>query len=142
MLRTEEPLTHRKEGETLSLKGETPVATGRMAAGNGWQEVTFDRPAKGRYVCLEALDAQDGKDYAAIAELYLLDAEGKPLSRQKWQIDYADSESTSWGNYAADKVYDLQESTYWVRYLPRAEEGAPGAIKGYKVYVKETPFDR
>lgn len=113
MLRTEEPLTHRKEGETLSLKGETPVATGRMAAGNGWQEVKFDRPAKGRYVCLEALDAQDGKDYAAIAELYLLDAEGKPLSRQKWQIDYADSESTSWGNYAADKVYDLQESTYW-----------------------------
>ena len=111
MLRTEEPLTHRKEGETLSLKGETPVATGRMAAGNGWQEVKFDRPAKGRYVCLEALDAQDGKDYAAIAELYLLDAEGKPLSRQKWQIDYADSESTSWGNYAADKVYDLQEST-------------------------------
>ena len=55
MLRTEEPLTHRKEGETLSLKGETPVATGRMAAGNGWQEVKFDRPAKGRYVCLEAL---------------------------------------------------------------------------------------
>ena len=164
MLRAEEPLTHRKEGENLSLKGETPVATGNMKAGNGWQEITFSRPVKGRYVCLEALNSQDGKNNAAIAELYLLDENGKPLSRQNWQIDYADSESTSWGNFSADKVYDLQESTYWstsedapyphalvidlqesctingLRYLPRAEEGAPGAIKGYKVYVKETPF--
>lgn len=164
MLRSEEPLTHRKEGENLNLKNEKPVAAGEMAAGNGWQEVKFSRPVKGSYFCLEALNAQDGKETASIAELYLLDENGQTLSRQNWQIDYADSESTSWGNFTADKVYDLQESTYWstsrganyphslvidlkedctisgFRYLPRAEENAPGAIKAYKVYVKDKPF--
>lgn len=164
MLRAEAPATHRKEGQNLDLKGETPVAASSLKAGNGWQEVTFDKAVKGRYFCLEALDAQDGKDRAAMAEFYLLDENGKPLSRQHWQIAYADSESTSWGNFTADKIYDLQESTYWstrdgdkyphqlvidtqkevtisgFRYLPRAEESFPGMIKSYKVYIKTTPF--
>lgn len=164
MLRSEEPLTHRKKGENLDLKNETPVVMSEMKPGNGWQEVRFDAPVRGRYFCLEALNAHDGKEIASIAELYLLDENGKTLSRQKWQIDYADSESTNWGNYTADKIYDLQESTYWstiqgsayphtlvidlkseytiggFRYLPRAEENAPGSIKSYKVYVKSDPF--
>ena len=164
LLRAEAPATHRKEGEQLVLKGETPVVKGQLKAADGWQEVSFGRTVKGRYVCLEATDAQDGKDYAALAELYLLDAQGKPLPRLKWKIAYADSESTSWGNYTGDKIYDLQESTYWgtrdkdrfphqlvidlgeeqeisgMRLLPRAEEGRPGMIKGYKVYVKSSPF--
>ena len=140
------------------------MARGQLKAADGWQEVSFGRTVKGRYVCLEATDAQDGKDYAALAELYLLDAQGKPLPRLHWKIAYADSESTSWGNYTGDKIYDLQESTYWgtrdgvpfphqlvidlgekqeisgMRLLPRAEEGRPGMIKGYKVYVKSSPF--
>lgn len=164
MLRSEEPLTHRKKGENLDLKNETPVVKGEMKPGNGWQEVRFDAPIKGRFFCLEALNAHDGKEIASVAELYLLDENGKTLSRQKWQIDYADSESISWGNYTADKIYDLQESTYWstiqgsayphtlvidlkseytiggFRYLPRAEENAPGSIKSYKVYVKSDQF--
>ena len=64
-----------------------------------------------------------------------------------------------------NKIYDLQESTYWstrdgdkyphrfvinlgedvkvsgFRYLPRAEESYPGMIKKYKAYVKSTPFN-
>ena len=111
------------------------------------------------------MSAQDGKDNAAVAEFYLLDENGKPLPRQHWKIEYADSESTSWGNFTADKIYDLQESTYWstrdgdkyphrfvinlgedvkvsgFRYLPRAEESYPGMIKKYKAYVKSTPFN-
>lgn len=166
LLRPEEPLTHRKEGENLDLKGERPVHQGKFAAGNGWQEVRFTAPVTGSYFCLEALDAQDGKEIASIAELYLLDKSGDLLPRQKWTIDYADSESTSWGNYSADKVFDLQESTYWstehrapyphavvirlgdsyeiggFRYLPRAEEGTPGAIRSYKVYVNQNPFNK
>ena len=63
-----------------------------------------------------------------------------------------------------DKVFDLQESTYWMtvakdayphqlvidlggdytvtgfRYLPRAEKGYPGMIKDYRVYVKGEDF--
>ena len=77
---------------------------------------------------------------------------------------YADSEETHSGNRTADKVFDLQESTFWqtvdgtayphqividlgeacqvtgFRMLPRAEAGAPGQIKDCRVFVKETDF--
>ena len=52
----------------------------------------FAAPGKGRYFCLESLNAHDGKPYAAIAELTLLDADGKPLSHEGWTIAYVDSE--------------------------------------------------
>lgn len=165
MLHAEASATHRTKGQNLNLKGEKSVAVGELTAGNGWQEVKFGKTVAGHYFCLEALSAQDGKDNAAVAEFYLLDENGKPLPRQHWKIEYADSESTSWGNFTADKIYDLQESTYWstrdgdkyphrfvinlgedvkvsgFRYLPRAEESYPGMIKKYKAYVKSTPFN-
>ena len=142
MLRAEAPATHREEGQTLNLKGEKPVANGALKPGNGWQEVKFGQTVKGRYFCLEALDAQDGKDNAAMAEFYLLDEDGKPLPRQHWNISYADSESTQWGNFTADKIYDLQESTYW---STKQGDKYPhqvviDLIKGYRAYVKATPF--
>ncbi|MCD7935690.1 MAG: beta-galactosidase [Tannerellaceae bacterium] len=164
MLRAEEPLTHRKEGQNLDLSGEEPIASGSFTPGNGWQDVRFDKAVKARFFALDALDAQNGKDNAAIAEFYLLDEKGERLSRQHWQIGYASSEETRGGNFTADKIYDLQESTYWstkrgdkyphqlvidlreevtvggFSYLPRAEEGYPGMIKDYKVYLKMEPF--
>ena len=163
-LRNEGASTHRKKGEQLNLKQETPVATGTFTPGNGWQEIRLDRQYTGRFFCLEALSAQDGKKIAAIAELDVLGADGKPISREKWRIRYADSEETRSGNCTGDKVFDLQESTYWMtvardayphqlvidlggdhtvtgfRYLPRAEKGYPGMIKDYRVYVKGEEF--
>ena len=163
-LRNEGASTHRKEGEQLDLSRETPVAEGTFVPGNGWQEVCFDRQSIGRYFCLEALSAQKGKKIAAIAELDVLGADGKPISREKWRIRYTDSEETRSGNCTGDKVFDLQESTYWMtvakdayphqlvidlggdytvtgfRYLPRAEKGYPGMIKDYRVYVKGEDF--
>lgn len=163
-LNNTKPKTHRKEGQNLSLVGENPVATGSFAPGNGWQEVKFDAPVNGRYVCIEAIDAHDGKDVACIAECYLLDQNGERLSREPWTISYADSEETNRGNRAADKLYDLQESTYWstvggvafphtviidlgsvqtltaFQYLPRMEKEVPGGIKNYRIYVKKDSF--
>lgn len=153
------PATHRKPGETLDTKALPLAAQGSFAPGNGWQTVRLSAPAKGRYVAIEGLNAHDGKQLAAIAELYVLDAQGKRLSREPWTIRYADSEDVAGGNYMADKVFDLQESTYWqtdrkasyphvvvidlgseqtvtaVEYLPRAEQGAPAGLKDYRIYV-------
>lgn len=164
MLRAEAPATHRTANQHLSLVAEKAIATGSLKKESGWQEVKFEKPTQGRYFCLEALSAQDGKNDAAVAEFYLLDANGQPIPRQHWKIVYADSENTSWGNFTADKIFDLQESTYWstkqgdkyphqlvidlqekylisgFRYLPRAEEKIPGMIKEYKAYVKTEPF--
>lgn len=157
-------LTHREAGQDLDLSGEEPVASGTFKPGNGWQEVKFKAPVRGQYVCIEALDAIDGKDIASIAEMYLLDDKGGRLSREPWTVMYADSEDTEGVNRSADKTFDLQESTYWqtspgaefphsvvidlgnprnlsgFQYLPRMEAEVPGAIKNYKIYVKETPF--
>lgn len=164
MLREKAPETHRKDGQNLNLKAEKPVMTGTFKAGNGWQEVRFAQPVAGRYFCLEGVSNYDGTNIAAVAEMDVLGADGKPVSRESWKIVYADSEETRSGNRTADKVFDLQESTFWqtvdntayphqividlgkeyqvtgFRMLPRAEAGAPGLIKDYKVYVKKADF--
>ena len=164
MLREKAPETHRKDGQNLNLKAEKVVNAGTFKAGNGWQEVRFAQPVAGRYFCLEGISNYEGNNIAAIAELDVLDNNGKPVSRENWKIVYADSEETRSGNRTADKVFDLQESTFWqtvdntayphqividlgkeynvtgFRMLPRAEAGAPGLIKDYKVYVKKSDF--
>ena len=165
MLRTQAPETHRKDGQNLKLNAEKPVHKGTFKPGNGWQEVKFATPTQGRYFCLNAMSNYDGNNIASIAEFDVLDANGKPVSRENWKIVYADSEETRSGNRTADKIFDLQESTFWqtvdntafphqvvidlgkdynvsgFRMLPRAEKGAPGLIKDYAVYVKATDFN-
>ena len=162
-LQDEEPPIHRKAGETLDLKGEAPIAKGNFMKQNGWQTVNFAKPVRGRYVCLGAIGNLD-EELACIAELYLKDENGERLSREPWKIRYADSEDIQSGNHSADKIYDLQESTYWatqkgvkyphfividlgkihtltaLEYLPRMESDVPGAISSYSIYVKETDF--
>ena len=163
-LREDAPKIHRKEGEILDLSGEDIVSEGAFAYDSGWQEVRFADSAEGRFLCLEAVSSQTGDKTAAIAELEILGADGKPVPREHWKILYADSEDVLSGNHTADKVFDLQESTFWMstdgvdfphslvidlgeiatvtglRYLPRAENGCPGLIRGYRVYVKPDGF--
>ena len=158
-LQLEKSNKHNNIGDKPDLNSDTPAATGAFSAGNGWQKVNFAKQAKGRLLCIECLSAQDGKEVSAIAEIYALDAQGKRLSREPWTTKYADSENEN-GNHTGDKVYDLQESTYWqtskgagfphllvidlgseqtvsgIEYLPRAEQGAPGSVKNYRIYVK------
>lgn len=165
VLREKAPETHRKDGEKLKLTGEKAVCKGAFTPGNGWQEVRFDTPVKGRYFCLEALSPQANDNIAAVAEFDVLGADGKPVSREHWKIRYADSEETRSGNRTADKIFDLQESTFWMtvdnvayphhlvidlskvetvtgfRYLPRAEKNYPGMIREYRVYVRPVDFN-
>ncbi|MDE6341633.1 MAG: beta-galactosidase [Muribaculaceae bacterium] len=158
------PATHREAGETLDLAGVSPTLKGSFDAGNGWQQRMLEIPTEGRYVCLEALSSVSGEDVASIAEIYLLDENGDRLSREPWTVYYADSEDTDKTNRTADKVFDLQESTYWsttpgaafphsividlgsvkkisgIEYLPRMEADVPGAIRDFNLYVSTTPF--
>jgi beta-galactosidase len=150
---------HNNPGDRPDLNSLTPVAQGTLDSGNGWQTVKFTRPATGRYLAIEALSAQDGQEFAQIAELYALDNKGQRLSREPWTAKYADSENAEQENQTADKTFDLQESTYWstmkgspyphllvidlgseqtltgIDYLPRAEQGAPGGLKDYKIFL-------
>lgn len=166
----DESLFSRKPGETLRLTKETSVYKGSFDAASGWKEVSFGKTTKGRYFCIQALTGQDEKDMAtSIAELRLIDGQGKQISTQKWRVAYADSEEITAGNNAADRVYDDQESTVWqtqyvgkganqplphqividlgtevevsgMRILPRSDKKKAGIIKDYEVYIKSAPF--
>ena len=157
-LNIEKTVKHNNIGDKPDLNSMTPAAAGQLNSGNGWQTVRFAKPQRGRYVALQCLSNHDGSQRSCIAELYMQDANGKRLSREPWTVKYANSENEN-GNHLADKVFDLQESTFWqteraatlphllvidlgseqtvsaLEYLPRAEEGAPGSVKDYKVFV-------
>ena len=148
------------EDAQLDMNQFKQVGEGAFAAGNGWQTQKLQKAAKGRYLAIVCVDAHDGKDVASIAEIYLQGADGKRLSREPWTVKYVSSEDFENGNQTGDKVYDLQESTYWssakgvkfphvlvldlgeeqtisaIEYLPRAEQGAPGSVRNYKLYMQ------
>ena len=157
-LQLEKSNKHNNIGDKPDLNSQQPIANGQFKAGNGWQTIQFGKSAKGRYLAIECLSTQKDGDRVAIAELYLQGQDGKRLSRESWTTKYANSEEEN-GNHTGDKVFDLQESTYWqteksasaphllvidlgseqtvtaLEYLPRAEQGAPGSIKDFKVYL-------
>ena len=157
-LQLEKSNKHNNIGDKPDLNSMTPVFAGAMKGGNGWQTVKFDKSARGRYLAIEITSNQDGKDVSAVAELYLQNTDGQRISREPWTTKYADSESDM-GNHTGDKVFDLQESTYWqtipgsgfphllvidlgsqqtvsaLDYLPRAEQSAPGSIKDVRIFM-------
>ena len=157
-LNLEKSNKHNDPGHRMDLNSETPVLKGEFKAGNGWQTIKLDKPVTGRYFAIQAESSQSGDSQIAIAEVYLQDAQGNRIDRNNWVAYYADSEK---GNSTLDKMFDLQESTYWqtekganfphlgivdmgkevtisaFEYLPRAEQGAPGSVKGFKLYVRK-----
>ena len=157
-LQLEKTNKHNNIGDKPDLNSATPAVSGAFKSGNGWQTIRLAAPQKGRYLAIECLSTQKTNDRVAIAELYLQDTDGQRLSRESWTTKYADSEEED-GNHTGDKVFDLQESTYWqtekgaalphllvidlgseqtvsaIEYLPRAEQNAPGSIRDFRIYL-------
>jgi beta-galactosidase len=157
---------HRKNGQTLQLAGLTPSYQGSFQPGIEWQTVKFSA-AKGRYFCLEALNSQKKDDpYTTMAELYLLDGNGKEIPRNKWKVLYADSEETEGEDGKADNVFDLQSTSVWhtqwqdssprhphqividlgsvqnisgLKYLPR-QDSPNGRIGDFRLFISNNAF--
>jgi beta-galactosidase len=146
----------------LNLDSATPAHTGTFAPGADTQEIKFAAPAAGKFFCLESLNAQDGKPYAAVAELDLLDAGGNAISHNGWTIAYVDSEEHLGEDGSAENAIDGQTANFWhtewknaspdhphrlilnlgqsqtisgFRYVPRQGESGGGRIKDYRIYV-------
>jgi beta-galactosidase len=145
----------------LSLTGLKPVLKAEFKPGSEMQEVKFSQPASGNQFCFEADSAQDGKNFASIAELDLLDPSGNSISHQTWNIAYASSQELTGEDGSASNAIDGQTSNFWhsewknkeakfphqividlgketkiggFRYTPRAGNN-PGRIKDYQIYV-------
>jgi len=148
----------------LQLAGVRPAHEGEFAPGPQTQDVRFAAPVAGRQFCLESLDAFDGKPYAAVAELALLDADGKPIDESNWTIAYVDSEESEREDGGALNAINGQNSDYWhtaysgagsnrahphqlvidlgrsvavsgMRYVPRQGQDVTGRIRRYRAYV-------
>ena len=157
-LQLEKSSKHNNPGDKPDLNSKAPAIEGEFKAGNGWQKVMCKWTRKGRYLAIEVQSTQAENDVAAIAEIYVIGDEGQRISREPWTVKYASSEEDN-GNHLGDKVFDLQESTYWqtvkgtdfphllvidlgseqhvsgIEYLPRAEQGAPGSIKNVRIFL-------
>lgn len=148
---------------TLALEGVQPVHAGTFAPGAAAQDVRFAKPAEGRQFCLETLSAQDGKPYAAVAEIDLLDADGKPIPHTIWTIAFVDSEERVSEDGSAMNAINGQTADFWhtewsqgqpghphrliidlgqntvvtgLRYTPRpGNDTVGGRIQDYKVYI-------
>ncbi|MBD8531050.1 MULTISPECIES: beta-galactosidase [unclassified Massilia] len=147
------------------LDGVAPIHEGEFAPGAARQDVRFGRLVAGRQFCLESLDAFDGKDFAAVAEIALLDASGKTLNQSAWTIAYASSEEAGKEDGSALNAINGQASDHWhtrysgktpagghphrliidlggrvevsgLRYTPRqGADGVTGRIRHYRVYM-------
>jgi beta-galactosidase len=152
----------------LNLDSATPVHSGSFAPGADTQEIKFAAPASGRFFRLESLNAHDGKPHAAVAELDLLDPDGKPINHDGWTVAYVDSEERAGEDGSAENAIDGQTANFWhtewsaaqpnhphqlvldlgksqtisgFRYVPRQSEGG-GRIKDYRVYVGDNLVQR
>ena len=151
----------RRPAVKVNLDATTVAISGSFAPGTDTQEIKFTAPATGNYFGLESLNAYDGKPYAAVAELDLLDATGKTISHDGWTVAFVDSEEREKEDGTAENAIDGQTANMWhtewsgaspnhphelilnlgqsqtisgFRYVPRQSEGA-GRIKDYRVYV-------
>ncbi len=164
-LRPEKDLARPPSTARMALDGVTAAHEAEFAAGAGTQDVRFAKPVKGRQVCLESLDAFDGKQFAAVAEINMLDAKGKTLNQSNWTIAFASSEEASKEDGSALNAINGQNTDHWhtaysgkapfgahphrlvidlgstmevagIRYTPRqGAQGVTGRIKRYRVYV-------
>ena len=125
------------------------------------QDIKCASPATGKFFCLESLNAQDGKPYAAVAELDLLNAGGNAISHNGWTIAYVDSEERTGEDGSAENAIDGQTANYWhtewqsaspnhphqlilnlgkaqtisgFRYVPRQGQET-GRIKDYRIFI-------
>ena len=155
---------------TLALDSVKPVLTASFEPGSALREVHLEAPAKGRYFCIESLNAFDGKPYAAIGEFDVLDRSGKPISHDGWSVAYVDSEEREKEDGTAENAIDGQTANYWhtqwgsaqpdhphrfvidfgksqtvsgFRYVPRQGSGdVGGRIKDYRIYVGDNLVQR
>jgi beta-galactosidase len=164
-LTEKQPVAHKKPGQQWFEPATNAIHSGVFENTIEWQTVKFNA-AQGRFVCIEALGTFDDQSYTTIAELELLDENGKEIPRSNWKIAFADSEELQGEDGKADNVFDLQSTSIWhtqwqgkspkhphqlvidlgsvkkisgLKYLSR-QDSRNGRIKDYRIYISTGPF--
>ncbi len=159
-LRPERDLARPARTARAQLDGVQPLHEGEFAPGAARQDIAFSGPVSGRQFALEALSGFDGKPFAAVAEIALLDTQGQVLNQSNWTIAFASSEEFATLEGSALNAINGQASDHWhsseadvyphrliidlgrdelvagLRYTPRqGAAGVSGRIKQYRLYL-------
>jgi beta-galactosidase len=156
---------HRKPGQKFGNNQNSLIYAGSMENTGKWQAFTFT-PKSGRYIALEALNNFTGDQFAALAEIELLDEHGEQLPRNLWKVIYADSEELKGNDGKSENLFDLQYTSIWhsqwkdnapkpphqvvidlgrkvtiggVKMLPR-QDMETGRIKDFRIYLANEFF--
>ncbi|SEM84674.1 beta-galactosidase [Mucilaginibacter gossypiicola] len=156
---------HRKPGQKFMNNQSSLIYAGAMENTGKWQTFTF-APKNGRYLALEALNNFTGDQFAALAEVELLDEHGEQLPRSSWKVVYADSEELKGNDGKSENLFDLQYTSIWhsqwkdlapkyphqvvidlggkatisgIKMLPR-QDMETGRIKEFRVYLADKLF--
>ncbi len=165
VLTQKQPAAHKKNGQQWLVPATEAYHSGSFENTVEWQTAKFATTAV-RYFCIEALSTFDQQPYTTIAELELLDENGKEIPRSNWKVVFADSEELLGEDGKADNVFDLQFTSIWhtqwqgnapkhphqlvidigmvkkisgIKYLSR-QDNRNGRIKDYRLYFSTTPF--
>lgn len=160
-----QPQVHKKAGQHWIKDAQEVYHAGSFQNSASWQATSF-KPVEARFFCLEALSEQHGQPYTSVAELILLDPQGREIPRSDWKVVYADSEELNGDDGNAANVFDLQYTSIWhtewqdkgpkpphqividlgkvykvsgLKLFPR-QDNANGRIKDYQLYFSVQPF--
>ena len=120
------------------------IYKGTLEKKTGWQEFTFDGMKTLRHLCIDIQSTYDGKN-SCICEIELLDENGNPIGKKKWEIVHTNTEAL--GEGVAEDMIDGDVATYWhsawkkdVKQLPHQiiiDLGNIRTVKGFRIYMRD-----
>ena len=159
------PSAKTREGSYPQLDKGDVVAATTFKAGDKTQTIMFSEAKSARHIALEILSSYGDQPHSHLAEIDILDANGKPYSKKDWKIWFANSEELSAEDGKAENLIDGKSKTFWhsvwshiptkfphvividtgsietvggIRYTGR--EGNKGGAKELKVYARPQFF--
>ena len=120
------------------------IFSGTVEKKTGWQEFAFDGIKTLRHLCIDVQSTYDGK-HSCICEIELLDENGNPINKAKWDVVFTNTEELSEG--VAECLIDGDEKTYWhsawrkdVKPLPHQviiDLGNIRTVKGFRILTRD-----
>lgn len=101
--------THMPDKTPILDEGDK-ILSATLRQVDGPQRFSFDTGKTLRHLCIEVNSSYDGQN-ACLSELTLLGPDGRPISKDNWQIVHANSEEPREGD--AENLIDDDLNTYW-----------------------------
>lgn len=92
------------------LENGDVILNAEMEKKAGWQEFMFSNATTMRHLCFETLSSYDDQ-FSCISEIDLIGQDGKPVSKDGWQVVYTNTEQA--GEGYVEQLIDGDLGTYW-----------------------------